>query len=104
VFIAELCCHVMVNPSSSAAYMGDLIWYKEREGVQREFLVIEVRDKDGGALWLRLERAGKHNYSNGCSLVQQLFVRSRNISSVFPANDSAIIFSHWAGAPGAQII
>jgi len=104
VSIADLCNHIKANPSSSAAHMGDLIWYKELEGVQHEFLVIEVQDGKGGVLWVRLERAAKRNYSKGRSLLERLWMRSRSISSVFPANDSAIILSNWTGAPGTRII
>jgi len=100
ISIADLCDHIRSNPSSAAASMHSVIWYKELHGVQHEFLLLEVRGENKSTpVWLRLERAAKRDYQTSRTLCQRLWQGSQ---SMFPANDSAIISSSWKRASGTS--
>jgi len=100
ISIADLCYHIRNTPSSAAARMLNLIWYKETHGVRHEFLLIEVRDGDNTPVWLRLERAANMDHQSGLPFYQQLWRASQSMTSTFPANDTAIVSSSWKKISG----
>jgi len=100
--IAELCNHIRNSPPTATAHMQSLVWYKELRGVQHEFLLVEVvqHQDDNSPIWIRLERAAKTDYKHSRTFFQRLWQQSHSLSSIFPANDSALISSSWEKATG----
>jgi hypothetical protein len=57
--ISDLSWHIASTPLTRVTRLK---WCKNRQGVKHEFLLLEVeRPKDGGTLWLRLERRMHEN-------------------------------------------
>lgn len=82
---------------SADCSLTSLHWYKEKDGVKHEFLVVQVTPTGGGdPVWIRLDRAAKRAHAN----TRRLRLWSDISSSKFLADDSASIWTEKADACG----